>query len=259
MDHMREKHGIQLHNKSRFTLAKLFEKEIKKRRPNQNSVEELSLVEFRQLTQIEDLDEKQESLHCIRQILTKHMLDPATGLQELARVARSSSTRAYAGHNAEFRHIFDLRNLNLTEYARSFGIYKVVHETMSRNKHQRPASESNDKKASGEIGKKRTAADADITNLAAVPQQPPAIDVNEGQASEMFTRRLQKSKIKDLERELREVQQSGGSFADVSKIKGKLAATRKEVFTDERKLDQRRQGFERAKNNLKATALSEFM
>ena len=33
----------------------------------------------------------------------------------------------------------------------------------------------------------------------------------------------------------------------------------KEVFTDERKLDQRKQGFERARTNAKATVLSEFM
>ena len=92
----------------------------------------MSLVEFRRLTQIDDLDEQQESLHCLRQLLTKMMLDPSKGLQELARVAKSSSTRAYAGHNAEFRQIFDIRNLNLTEYARSFGIYKVVHEQIKR-------------------------------------------------------------------------------------------------------------------------------
>ena len=37
--------------------------------------------------------------------------------------------------------------------------------------------------------------------------------------------------------------------------------TRKAVFTDERKLEQRRAGFDRAKSslNVKKTALSEFM
>ena len=34
---------------------------------------------------------------------------------------------------------------------------------------------------------------------------------------------------------------------------------KKEVFTDERKLEQRKKGFERAKFNVKATVLSEFM
>lgn len=62
----------------------------------------------------------------MRQLLTKVMLDETLGFKELARVARSSSTRAYAGHSADFRHIFDIKRLNLTEYARSFGIYRVV-------------------------------------------------------------------------------------------------------------------------------------
>lgn len=52
------------------------------------------------------------------------MLDETLGLKQMGSVARSSSTRAYAGHSAEMRHIFDLKNLNLTEYARSFGLYK---------------------------------------------------------------------------------------------------------------------------------------
>ena len=70
----------------------------------------------------------------MRQMLTRLMLDESKGLQEMARVAKSSSTRAYSGHSAEFRHIFDIKNLNLTEYARSFGIYKVVHENMTKSK-----------------------------------------------------------------------------------------------------------------------------
>jgi len=40
-----------------------------------------------------------------------------------------------------------------------------------------------------------------------------------------------------------------------------MARTKKAVFTDERKLEQRRAGFARAnsKNNVQATQLSEFM
>ena len=48
----------------------------------------------------------------------------------MAKTAQKSSTRAYAGHSASFRHIFDIQKLNLTEYARSFGLYKSVHEVM---------------------------------------------------------------------------------------------------------------------------------
>ena len=43
------------------------------------------------------------------------------------------------------------------------------------------------------------------------------------------------------------------------KIKREMDYVRKQVFTDERKLDQRKQGFERASKNAKATVLSEFM
>jgi hypothetical protein len=64
--------------------------------------------------------------------------------------------------------------------------------------------------------------------------------------------------MKDLERELREAQISG-SHQEVAKIKGRIDQTRKMVFTDERKLEQRKQGFDRAKSNVKMTALSEFM
>ena len=52
------------------------------------------------------------------------MLDENTGLKSLGQVARASSTRAYAGHSVDMRHIFDIKKLNLTEYARSFGLYK---------------------------------------------------------------------------------------------------------------------------------------
>ena len=55
------------------------------------------------------------------------MLEESTNLKNLGQTARSSSTRAYAGHNAEMRHIFDMKKLNLTEYARSFGLYKQLY------------------------------------------------------------------------------------------------------------------------------------
>ena len=55
------------------------------------------------------------------------MLDETTGLKEAGQVARASSTRAYAGHAADMRHIFDMKKLNLTEYARSFGLYKQLY------------------------------------------------------------------------------------------------------------------------------------
>jgi hypothetical protein len=91
------------------------------------------LVSFRKLKAIDDKDEEQESLHCLRQMITRLMMDDSKNMKELARVAKNSSTRAYAGHSQEMRHIFAVQNLNLTEYARSFGLYKSVHDTMPKS------------------------------------------------------------------------------------------------------------------------------
>lgn len=42
----------------------------------------------------------------------------------MAQIAKNSSTRAYAGHSHEMRHVFEINSLNLTEFARSFALYK---------------------------------------------------------------------------------------------------------------------------------------
>jgi hypothetical protein len=102
------------------------------------------------------------------------MLDDSKGLKEIAQVAKNSSVRAYAGHNYQFRHIFDVKSLNLTEFARSFGIYKSVHESIlnKRPSHPRKGNFSKDDDATD--GKKELA----------------AMNLKEGEASEMFTKRL---------------------------------------------------------------------
>ena len=66
-------------------------------------------------------------------MLTSLMMSDIKGIKDLARVAKNSSTRAYAGHCADFRSVLNKADLNLTEYARSFGIYKVMHNTMSKS------------------------------------------------------------------------------------------------------------------------------
>lgn len=71
---------------------------------------------------------------------------------------------------------------------------------------------------------------------------------------ENFSRRLQKSKIKDLERDLR----VAGDQKQFEKLTDILKATKKQVFTDERKLEQRKAGFQRAKTNVKKTFMNEF-
>lgn len=83
------------------------------------------------------------------------------GIKDLARVAKNSSTRAYAGHCADFRHILNKGELNLTEYARSFGIYKVVHATMS--KHNLPPKESKHK--SKILGKRKREEEKDANKV----------------------------------------------------------------------------------------------
>ena len=74
----------------------------------------------------------------------------------------------------------------------------------------------------------------------------------------MFTKRLQKSQLKDLDKNLADAIRTG---KDGAKIKVDIERVRKAVFTCEMKLSQRKQGFARAasKTNARATALSEFM
>ena len=83
----------------------------------------------------------------------------AKGLKDLARVAKNSSTRAYAGHAAEFRSVLNKADLNLTEYARSFGIYKVVHNTMSKS--NLPARDHANDSKKGNLGKRKREKEAE--------------------------------------------------------------------------------------------------
>mmetsp|Transcript_36450 Transcript_36450/g.47839 ORF Transcript_36450/g.47839 Transcript_36450/m.47839 type:complete len:119 (-) Transcript_36450:219-575(-) len=117
------------------------------------------------------------------------MMKDVKGVKDLARVAKNSSTRAYAGHIAEFRSVLNKTELNLTEYARSFGIYKVVHETMSKS--NLPPRESTKKRMLGKRPRedKKDGDKADEKSNGA----------SKAEGSELFTRRLQKSKLKDLE------------------------------------------------------------
>ena len=123
-------------------------------------------------------------------MLTTLMMKDVKGIKDLARVAKNSSTRAYAGHIAEFRHVLNKADLNLTEYARSFGIYKVVHQTMSKS--NLPPKESSQKK--GLLGKRKRE-EKEKTEEANKKEA--------GEGSELFTRRLQKSKLKELELKMR--------------------------------------------------------
>ena len=59
-------------------------------------------------------------------------MDETKNLKEMARIAKNSSSRAYAGHMHPLKRVLALQSLNLTEYARSFGIYKAVHLSMPK-------------------------------------------------------------------------------------------------------------------------------
>ena len=125
--YLKKKYDITLTEKHRAQLSKEFEKMFSEKNTNLK-------YKFRKLVNIDGTDEQQESLHAIRQLLTSIMLDESTSLKVMGQTARSSSTRAYAGHSSEMRHIFDMKKLNLTEYARSFGLYKQLYLAIQKDK-----------------------------------------------------------------------------------------------------------------------------
>ena len=114
-----------------------------------------------------------------------------------------------------------------------------------------PSSSKDDKKKS--ILGKRPRKDQESTGT---KDEQASATTNAESGTELFTKRLQKSKLKELSFKLRDAAQSG---QDTYKIKQEMDRMKKAVYTDERRLEQRKQGFERAKLNIKKTALSEFM
>ena len=46
---------------------------------------------------------------------------------------------------------------------------------------------------------------------------------------------------------------------DTYSLQSQISRVKKAVFTDEKRVDERKRGFEKAKVNVKRTALSEFM
>jgi len=125
------------------------------------------------------------------------MLEESTNLKNLGQTARSSSTRAYAGHSAEMRHIFDMKALNLTEYARSFGLYKQLYLVIQKDK--------KDAKTMEKRGMVKNDATSNYKSIASMNPEANLDKVLEKAIEENqqnFSRRLQKSKIKDLERDL---------------------------------------------------------
>ena len=68
---MKKSYGITLLEKTRFAIVKQFEIDFMAKNDDLKH-------KFRKLENIEDIDEKQESMHAIRQKLTSMMLDQNT-------------------------------------------------------------------------------------------------------------------------------------------------------------------------------------
>ena len=140
---------------------------------------------FRKLKAIDDVDEQNESIHVLRQVITRYMMDASTNLKEMSRVAKNSSSRAYAGHLSEFKHVLNMSNLNLTEYARSFGIYKIVHESMPK---YNLAAQQDPKPVKKRPGKDQPQLTPEEEAEQRKLEKKAAFDAKE--SSELFTRRL---------------------------------------------------------------------
>jgi len=70
----------------------------------------------------------------------------ALNLINMAQIAKNSSTRAYTGHSHEMRSIFDINKLNLTEFARSFALYKNLAQKVTIATKNHSAAEKKDSK-----------------------------------------------------------------------------------------------------------------
>lgn len=147
-------------------------------------------------------------MHSLRTLVRSTMNKESNGLLNLANIAKSSSTRAYAGHSADFRKAFDIKRINLTEYARAFGLYKNMND-QKRTFREREEQTEKDKKEDSSV---------------------------------MFTKRLKKAKLKDLDKKLLTAQ-----GAEYNKYQRELQQVKGEIYTNEYRLEARKKGFENAK------------
>ncbi len=161
----------------------------------------------------------------------------------MAQIAKNSSTRAYTGHSHEFRFIFDINNLNLTEFARAFGLYKnlALKVTISSKHHD---TEKPSLKRKAKEGDKKTAKQ----ELVAAGEEE----------SKLYSKRLLKAKQKELERKIYE--KSSQMHADEkNRMEGELKRLKREVYVNEWKVEQRKVNFEKARHSTGKKVLSEFL
>ena len=90
-------------------------------------------------------------------------------LINMAQIAKNSSTRAYTGHSSEMRQIFDINKLNLTEFARSFALYKNLAQKVTIATKHHAAAEKKDSKKRLFASKDGPASAATTTSTAKTP------------------------------------------------------------------------------------------
>ena len=244
---MKKKHGIELKPMDRYNMTRQFEKAASDAF-KAKGVE----IRFKLLKNIEDADEQQESLHRLRQIVRYTMsANESLNLVNMAQIAKNSSTRAYTGHSAEVRHIFDINNLNLTEFARSFGLYKNVAQQVTITS-KRP-----DKAASTKLTKKRSHKEANKPEATgSAKQELIKAGVEENQ---LYSQRLLKAKQKELEKKIFVGVKSGIDAGEKDKMETELKRLKREVYVNEWKVEQRKTNFEKAKHSTGKKVLSEFL
>jgi hypothetical protein len=110
----------------------------------------------------------------------------ALNLVNMAQIAKNSSTRAYTGHSAEVRHIFDINNLNLTEFVRAFGLYKDVAQKVTIS------SNHPDKAKTAKLLKKRSHKDANKPEVKGSAKQE--LIKAGAEENQLYSQRLLKAK-----------------------------------------------------------------
>lgn len=171
----------------------------------------------------------------------------ALNLINMAQIAKNSSTRAYTGHSSEMRSVFDINNLNLTEFARSFGLYKNIAQKVTISTKHHAAAEKKDTK-------KKLFKDKD--GNAAKPQTKQEEMVAAGtEEAKLYSKRLLKAKQKELERKIHTEAPAG---ANRDRMEGELQRLKREVYVNEWKVEQRKVNFEKAKHSMARKVLDEF-
>ena len=156
-------------------------------------------------------------------------------------IAKKSSTRAYAGHSSQLRHIFDIHNLNLTQYARSFGLYYDVVTSDGRPKNE-PKIDQKIRHEAKETAKK--AGEKKVKN--------------EIPGDEIFKKRLIKAQIKQLEKKV-DPENVEMPQKVSQKYVERAARLKQEVFTNEWKVEQRKKNFAKAGFNVGKKIADEVM